>query len=63
MSATEQHPLPWLVRMGVKGAYRIHAERYATEAEARRRAERWERSNSIGSYYAVVRYQPEGSEL
>lgn len=44
----------WRVRMLVKGAYTIKEQFYTTEAEARRRAERWERSNSIGSYIARV---------
>lgn len=46
--------LVWRVRMTVKGAHTIKEQTYTTEAEARRRAEKWQRSNSIGSYVASV---------
>ena len=38
----------------VKGASRIITKEYATEVEANAAADRWRRSNSIGSYVAHV---------
>ena len=42
------------VRYGVKGAYRVKEKRFADPTEARKFAERWQASNSQGSYWAKV---------
>ena len=47
----------YTVEMGVKGAYRIVTKNFISYDNAVQRAERWARSNSIGSYWAVVSYQ------
>lgn len=44
----------------VKGAYRIIVKHFDTKEEALASAERWRRSNSIGSYVAFVEYVEEG---
>lgn len=42
------------VEFMVKGASRIIVKEYETEGEALAAADRWRRSNSIGSYVAYV---------
>lgn len=48
------------VEMGVKGAYKVITKHYDTREEADARADRWRRSNSIGSYWATVNQVPDG---
>lgn len=45
----------WQVTLGVKGASRTTVVIFKTKKEADERAERWRRSNSIGSYWAKVK--------
>ncbi|HSG27314.1 MAG TPA: hypothetical protein VLA34_02450 [Candidatus Krumholzibacterium sp.] len=44
----------WDVKLGVRGAYRVTTETFDSLKGARKRAERWARSNSIGSYWAII---------
>jgi hypothetical protein len=46
--------MTYIVKYSVRGSYRINVKEFDTREEAEAFAERWENSNSIGSYVAKV---------